>query len=233
MKNDIISAPLEFHEKLLPFYGRHFAFRGVKKETDQLVPKVGRFKGFESHEALVNAEKMMLDEFKRVALPYIDRIPADDWEWLALAQHHGMATRFLDWSHNPLVAAFFAVEDEEYMCDSFLYVLDLRELSSFDLRKSPHAITEAAVYNPAHVSRRIAAQEGIFTAFSLPRTPLEKGVLVKFAIKGFFRQRLKQHLFHYGIHSRGIFPDLDSVAKIVEWQHKSNGYSSSPECPVA
>lgn len=34
----------------------------------------------------------------------------DDWAWLFYAQHHGLDTRLLDWSTNPLVAIYFAVE---------------------------------------------------------------------------------------------------------------------------
>lgn len=32
------------------------------------------------------------------------------WETLAIAQHHGIATRFLDFTYSPLVAAFFAAK---------------------------------------------------------------------------------------------------------------------------
>ena len=95
--------------------GINWIFRGVSDQNYELRPKIGRpetrtkGKGY-----LLEHEKWLLDEFQRMAPVYLllGSQPKTSWEWLALAQHHGLPSRLLDWSFNPLVAAYFAVERE-------------------------------------------------------------------------------------------------------------------------
>jgi hypothetical protein len=56
-------------------------------------------------------EDDIFKSFKRKSRSYLSCIPEDDWEWLAVARHYGLPTRFLDWTKNPLVALYFAVND--------------------------------------------------------------------------------------------------------------------------
>ena len=86
----------------------NFVFRGVKRSaTHRLIPSAGRGPTRDTRKVL-RAEQQILNAFKRTALPFLPFQPKDDWEWLALAQHHGLPTRLLDWTTNPLVAAYFA-----------------------------------------------------------------------------------------------------------------------------
>jgi len=58
-------------------------------------------------------ERKLLKEFKRRAHFYVNPLPAegDVLGWLALMQHYGAPTRFLDWTYSFFVAAFFALSD--------------------------------------------------------------------------------------------------------------------------
>ena len=81
-------------------------FRGQNNAEWKLVPKGGR-----DYFADINLQ-VYFYEWKSRALEFIEKRPQDDWDWLAIAQHHGLATNLLDWTYNPLVAAFFAVEED-------------------------------------------------------------------------------------------------------------------------
>jgi FRG domain len=83
-------------------------FRGVRDVDYQLIPKVGR-----SHSYSLAKERDLLKIFKQRAVAFERHSFINKLELLALAQHHGLPTRLLDWSYSPLVAIFFAVEKDD------------------------------------------------------------------------------------------------------------------------
>jgi FRG domain len=81
-----------------------FWFRGHADSQHRLVPSSLRDSTHQKNEAA------MIVRFMQDAQSFLVDAPTDQWEWLFLAQHHGVPTRLLDWSENALVALYFACE---------------------------------------------------------------------------------------------------------------------------
>lgn len=81
-------------------------FRGQANADWALHPGLARKPATLKHEAA------LMKRFRQNATTLVPHRPADEWEWLFLAQHYGLPTRLLDWSENPLVALYFAAEEK-------------------------------------------------------------------------------------------------------------------------
>jgi hypothetical protein len=164
-------------------------FRGHLNADWKLTPKLYR-------KPFIGADETEIrHEFQSRAPQLIQtRLPTNKWEWYFLMQHYGVPTRLLDWTVNPLIAMYFAVQDHPATFDAALWMLDpswlnrklrrgiegamlpdwkeaqpyLPELEAAFEGKEV-TLTLPAAMEPPHVDRRLSAQSSRFVIFGTTR----------------------------------------------------------------
>jgi hypothetical protein len=202
-------------------------FRGQAADWP-LRPKLGRLR-VPPGKTVEKIEEEMLRHFERAVAAYQASPSASRWELCALAQHHGMATRLLDWTHNPLAALWFALEKPASSVDgsAVVWVFCPEEADVITASAHfPNAISSIQYWKPRHISPRIRAQGGVFTVHpvkdsisvqSLQEAQEHRSKLKKILIRRSSFAAIRYHLDRCGINAAAIYPELDGLARHIEW----------------
>jgi hypothetical protein len=97
----------------------NYVYRGMSSSTFSLETTLMRLGG-----NLRELEVHLLRNFKKYARQ--DTVQEDnEWNWLAVAQHHGLPSRLLDWTYSPYVALHFATANLSlYGHDGVIWCVD-------------------------------------------------------------------------------------------------------------
>lgn len=201
-------------------------FRGQPEDLP-LLPSIARERLTDD---LLEVERTMLEEFQRHCLPYLRIVPSTIWEWAALAQHHGLPTRLLNWSLNPFTSLWFAVRrpsvDGRH---GVLWILRPNDEDfAADMQKNTLECRRSMIFAPRDITERITAQISWFTVHKCwsndPRfEPLENSTelgskLSKVLIPAERFAHLRFHLDRYGVNHASVFPNLDGLCAHIKWK---------------
>jgi FRG domain len=217
-----IKDPIDLHH-LFRGYRSHggvgWIFRGQANISWPLIPKAGR------SEFRNGNDLGRFHDWRKRAYAH-GPLPDNDWECLAIAQHYGLATRLLDWSCNPLVATYFAV-NEHLECDGAIYCFSPGLFIDCATLSIGAQLAQVTAYLPRAIDQRVSRQSGVFTVHNDAISeidvkeldhPLSGTNLVRIEIPQQYKLPILEMLDDYGVHGHGIFPDLDGLSHYINWK---------------
>ncbi len=163
---------------------------------------------------------------------------------MAIAQHYGVHTRLLDWSGNPMVAAYFAaigaVKKETHNLGIWALNLDWVIIEAFNPndKKPPPKLAVYVVTAPRASNPFLHAQSGVFTTEPVTThemslrvhvqtvdkivrsrfkvKPSGQPVMIHFVLPSGQSGKLLRLLYDYGVSAASVFPGYKGVAKAMK-----------------
>jgi hypothetical protein len=213
-------------------------YRGQKNSSWDLLPKIARKEYNFIGPDFLTKEKDLVEEFQRLSRPYTNSdLLTNAWDLLSLAQHHGLPTRLLDWTTNPLVALYFAFKEKDTKVKTrtvWLLKIDKSELADCN-KNTPFNNPKTVAFKPNHVTQRLISQNGWFTThkfintskrfitpsntfIKLNKNKAYKDRIFKFQIINNAREEILTRLDTFGINELTLFPGIDGLSKYLEWK---------------
>ena len=236
--NDFESIVNKTQNGRIPFIGESFQelYRGQSKDSYILKSGISRYA--DSVKELKELEKNVLNDFKiliekspigsrMIQLNHKDPYFENDWRWIEQIQHYRIPTRLLDWSLDPKIALFFAVESNEkevgqfwvfkspltWSCDDhFEYnpysdQIDIISNSSFYVEED---------YKDKVAEQRRSFQSGKFTFQDCRKTMIAlesqdelKEKMIKYTINPKAKNELLEYLLKFNIEEKTIYVEYD------------------------
>jgi hypothetical protein len=227
------------------YNGHDWLFRGVTSSDHLLIPKVGR-PDRKPKPTRADPDRRipysLVDEiatfrmFQDAARAHLEATPANELEWLALAQHFGVPTRLLDWTEGFLTATWFALKNSGFLevydegkgrvvlrrHDAAVWVVrNLPSVSDSD-KARPFDVAGVKCYRAPHISPRIPAQRSVFTLQQNPTAELTHPELLKITIRSKACFEIRKRLDACGVNENSLFPDLQGLGAHLAWRYKNN-----------